>query len=143
MERGTLLDARPDPHPITDALEQVALRAHHVSAVGPSGTGMPHFCEALRQAAVNAGMTVARFTIEDLRVLVRRHRIDDSVSKAISHITRTDLVIADDIALLPNDRQLGCRVPPLSVWPACRRGSARWRARNSGGQGRGMTAGLP
>jgi hypothetical protein len=46
-------------------------------------------------------MTVAWFTIEDLGALVRRHRVDDSVSKAIARITRTDLIIVDDIGLLP------------------------------------------
>ena len=46
-------------------------------------------------------MTVAWFTIEDLGGLVRRHRVDDSVSKAFARITRTDLVIVDDIGLLP------------------------------------------
>lgn len=76
-------------------------RRENLSVVGPSGTGKSHFCEALGQAAVDAGMTVAWFTIDDLGVLVRRHRVDDSVSKAISRITRTDLVIVDDIGLLP------------------------------------------
>lgn len=46
-------------------------------------------------------MTVACFTIEDLGALIRRHRVDDSVSKAISRITRTDLIIVNDIGLLP------------------------------------------
>ena len=32
-----------------------------------------HLCEALGQAAVGAGMTVAWFTIEDLGVMVRRY----------------------------------------------------------------------
>lgn len=36
---------------------------------GPSGTGKVHFCEALGQAAVEAGMTVAWFTIEDIGLL--------------------------------------------------------------------------
>ncbi|WP_398901614.1 hypothetical protein [Streptomyces sp. 1114.5] len=40
-------------------------------------------------------MTVAWFTIEDLGALVRRHHVDDSVSKAITRITRTDLIIVD------------------------------------------------
>ncbi|MFG1947786.1 ATP-binding protein [Nonomuraea sp. NPDC048826] len=55
---------------------------------GPSGTGKSHFCEALGQAAVDAGTTVAWFTIEDLGSLVRRHRVDDSVSKAIARSPR-------------------------------------------------------
>lgn len=68
---------------------------------GPSGTGKSHFCEALGQAAVEAGMTVAWFTIEDLGVLVRRHRADDSIARALARLIRTDLIIIDDIGLLP------------------------------------------
>ncbi|MFE2583908.1 ATP-binding protein [Streptomyces sp. NPDC059378] len=76
-------------------------RRENLCVVGPSGTGKPHFSEAFGQSAVDAGMTVAWFTIEDLEALIRRHRVDDSVSKAISRITRTDLIIVDDIGLLP------------------------------------------
>lgn len=81
-------------------LEWVA-RRENLCVVGPSGTGKSHFCEALGQAAVDAGMSVAWFSIEDLGALVRRHRVDDSVSKAIARLTRTDLIIVDDIGLLP------------------------------------------
>ncbi len=81
-------------------LEWVA-RRENLSICGPSGTGKTHFCEALGQAAVDAGLTVAWFTIEDLGALVRRHRVDDSVTKAIQRLTRTDLIIVDDIGLLP------------------------------------------
>lgn len=76
-------------------------RQENLCVVGPSGTGKSHFTEALGQAAIDAGMTVAWFTIEDLGGLVRRHRVDDSVSKAFARLTRTDLVIVDDIGLLP------------------------------------------
>jgi DNA replication protein DnaC len=62
---------------------------------GPSGTGKSHFCEALSQRAVDRGMTVAWFSIEDLGTLVRRHRADDSVSKEITRIMRADLVTVD------------------------------------------------
>nr|WP_305039412.1 ATP-binding protein [Frankia sp. Cj5] len=68
---------------------------------GPSGTGKSHFCEALGQAAVEAGMTVAWFTIEELGVLVRRHRVDDSITRVMTRLLRTDLIIVDDIDLLP------------------------------------------
>ncbi len=34
-------------------------------------------------------------------MLVRRHRADDSVTKAITRILRADLVVVDDIGLLP------------------------------------------
>jgi hypothetical protein len=35
----------------------------------------------LGQAAIEAGLTVAWFTIEDLGALVRRHRVDDSITR--------------------------------------------------------------
>ena len=68
---------------------------------GPAGTGKTFLLEALGQAAVETGKHVAWFTLEALGVLVRRHRADDSVTKAIGRILRADLVIVDDIGLLP------------------------------------------
>lgn len=65
------------------------------------GTGKSHFTEALGQTAVEAGLTVSWFTIEDLGVLVRRHRADDSIARALAKIIRSDLIIVDDIGLLP------------------------------------------
>jgi DNA replication protein DnaC len=76
-------------------------RAENLVVCGPSGTGKSHFCEALGHAAVAAGHNVAWFSIEDLGVLVRRHRVDDSVAKAFTPILRAQLVIVDDIGLLP------------------------------------------
>ena len=76
-------------------------RRENLCICGPSGTGKSHFCEALGQAAVDNGLTVAWFTIEDLGALVRQHRPDDSMTKAIDRIIRTDLIIVDDIGLLP------------------------------------------
>ena len=68
---------------------------------GPSGTGKTFLLEALGQQAVEAGLKVAWFTLEDLGVLLRRHRADDTVSKAIARVLRADLVVVDDIGLLP------------------------------------------
>ena len=68
---------------------------------GPSGTGKSHFTEALGQAAVEAGLAVSWFTIEDLGALVRRHRADDSIARALPRIIRSDLIIVADIGLLP------------------------------------------
>jgi DNA replication protein DnaC len=68
---------------------------------GPSGTGKSHFTEALGQGAINEGRTVAWFSIEDLGALVRAHRVDDTITKAFRPIIRADLVIVDDIGLLP------------------------------------------
>lgn len=68
---------------------------------GPSGTGKTFFLEALGQHAVEQGLRVAWFTLEDLGLLLRRHRADDTVSKAIARILRADVVVVDDIGLLP------------------------------------------
>ena len=78
------------------------------------------------QAAVEAGMTVAWFTIEDLGALVRRHRADDSITRALARLIRTDLIIVDDIGLLPG--QPGRR---RGLLPARRR---RLRTPLAGGQ---------
>ncbi len=76
-------------------------RRENLVVCGPAGTGKTFFLEAVGQAAVEAGMHVAWFTLEALGVLVRRHRADDSVTKAITRILRADLVVVDDIGLLP------------------------------------------
>jgi DNA replication protein DnaC len=91
------------PRPTQDALKTLewVARKENLCICGPSGTGKSHYCEALGQAAVEAGMTVAWFTIEDLGVLVRRHRADDSITRALARLIRTDLIIIDDIGLLP------------------------------------------
>jgi DNA replication protein DnaC len=76
-------------------------RHENLVICGPSGTGKSHFCEALGHAAIDAGRTVAWFSIEDLGALVRRHRVDDSITKAFRPIIRSELIIVDDIGLLP------------------------------------------
>ena len=76
-------------------------RAENLVVCGPAGTGKTFLLEALGQDCVEAGRHVAWFTLESLGVLVRRHRADDSVTKAISRILRADLVVIDDIGLLP------------------------------------------
>jgi DNA replication protein DnaC len=91
------------PRATQDALKTLewVRRRESLCVCGPSGTGKSHFTEALGQAAVEAGMTVAWFTIEDLGMLVRRHRADDSIARALARIIRSDLIIVDDIGLLP------------------------------------------
>jgi DNA replication protein DnaC len=75
-------------------------RHENLCVCGPSGTGKSHFCEALGQAAIDSGRTVAWFGIDDLGALVRRHRADDSIAKAIRRISRVDLIVVDDIGML-------------------------------------------
>lgn len=75
-------------------------RKENLVVAGPSGTGKTFLLEALGDLAVQHGMRVAWFTLEALGALVRRHRADDTVAKAITRILRADLVVVDDIGLL-------------------------------------------
>ena len=76
-------------------------RAEALCICGPSGTGKSHFVEALGHLAIDRGRKVAWHTLESLAALVRRHRADDSVAKAIDRLIRADLAIVDDVGMLP------------------------------------------
>lgn len=71
---------------------RVRARRHH---------GKTFFLEALGQKVIEAGMPVAWFSLEALGVLVRAHRADDTLGKAIAKIVRAELIIIDDVGLLP------------------------------------------
>ncbi|MFE4976033.1 ATP-binding protein [Kitasatospora sp. NPDC056651] len=95
-------EASSIPVPTQSALRTLEWvgRRENLCVVGPSGTGKSH------RRGTRAGRRRRR---DDRRVVhhrgprrpVRRHRVDDSVSKAITRITRTDLIIVDEIGLLP------------------------------------------
>jgi DNA replication protein DnaC len=91
------------PRPTQAALRTLewVRRRENLVVCGPAGTGKTFFLEALGQAAVEVGMKVAWFSLEDLGALVRRHRADDTVTKAVARILRAELVAVDDIGLLP------------------------------------------
>jgi DNA replication protein DnaC len=91
------------PAPTQQALRTLEWvdRHENLCVCGPSGTGKSHFCEALGQLAIDSRRTVAWFSIDELGALVRRHRADDSITKAMQRITRVDLIIVDDIGMLP------------------------------------------
>lgn len=135
---GSSTILRPTQDALT-SLEWVG-RRENLCVCGPSGTGKSHFCEALGQAAVEAGMTVAWFTIEDLGALVRRHRADDSITRALVRLIRTALIIVDDIGLLPvsPDAAEGFYrlvdpahvVPSRTVRRSCRSGLCGWSLRS-------------
>lgn len=76
-------------------------RAENLIVCGPSGTGKTHFLEALGQAAVDVGHKVSWFSLEHLGALIRRHGADDTTSRAIKKIMRADVIVVDDIGLLP------------------------------------------
>jgi DNA replication protein DnaC len=108
LPAGKTFDAwEPDksviPKPTQQALRTLEWidRAEVLCVCGPSGTGKSHFIEALGHLAIDKGKTVTWYTLETLAALFRRHRADDSVSKAISKLIRSDLILIDDVGLLP------------------------------------------
>jgi DNA replication protein DnaC len=76
-------------------------RAENLAVTGPSGTGKTHLVEALAHAAIDTGRRVAWFTLESLTTAVGRTAADGSTARAITKITRADLIVVDDIGMLP------------------------------------------
>jgi DNA replication protein DnaC len=76
-------------------------RAEVLVVCGPSGSGKSHFIEALGHLAIDKGRTVSWHTLDSLAALIRRHRADDSINKAITKLIRSDLILIDDVGLLP------------------------------------------
>ncbi|MEZ5255308.1 MAG: ATP-binding protein, partial [Microthrixaceae bacterium] len=91
------------PAPTQRALRTLEWLERHENVVvcGPSGTGKSHFLEALGHAAIDHGAHVSWFSLEQLGQIVRRGRADDSTGRAIKRIMRADVIIIDDIGLLP------------------------------------------
>ena len=90
---------------------------------GPSGTGKSHLLEALGQNAIDAKKTVVWYSIEDLGLVVRRQRIDDTVAKGLAPILRADVIVIDDIGLLPITEDaaavfIASSMPPTNVVPS-------------------------
>src|SRR5512140_3235521 len=108
LPAGKTFDAWESDRSVIPAATQHALRTLEwidrgevLCVCGPSGTGKSHFVEALGHLAIDKGRTVAWHTPETLAQLLRRHRVDDSVNKAIGKLIRVDLVVIDDVGLLP------------------------------------------
>jgi DNA replication protein DnaC len=57
--------------------------------------------EALGHAVIDAGMRVSWFSLESLTATIGRAKVDASVSKVVARICRSDLVVVDDIGMLP------------------------------------------
>jgi DNA replication protein DnaC len=98
---------RPDqssiPPPTQQALSTLEWigRAENLAVSGPSGTGKSHFVEALAHAAIGADLRVAWFTLETLATTVGRAKADGSVARTVARICRSDLIVVDDIGMLP------------------------------------------
>ena len=98
---------RPDessiPAPTQQALSTLewVSRAENLAIAGPSGTGKSHFVEALAHNAIEADLRVAWFTLETLATTIGRAKADGSVARTVARICRVDLIVVDDIGMLP------------------------------------------
>lgn len=91
------------PAPTQQALSTLEWigRAENLAVAGPSGTGKSHFVEALAQQAIDADLRVAWFTLETLTAAIGRAKADGSVARTVARICRVDLIVVDDIGMLP------------------------------------------
>lgn len=92
------------PAPTQSALATLewVTRAENLAISGPSGTGKTHFVEALAHQVIDAGMRVSWFSLESLTAAIGRASVDGSIGKLIAKITRPELIIVDDIGMLPS-----------------------------------------
>jgi len=76
-------------------------RAENLVIAGPSGTGKSHLVEALAHAAIEKDLRVAWFTLETLTATIGKAKADSSVARTVTRICRADLIVIDDIGMLP------------------------------------------
>nr|WP_311766736.1 ATP-binding protein [Streptomyces rhizosphaericus] len=91
------------PEPTQQALTTLEWigRAENLVLAGPSGTGKFHFTEALAHAAIEKDLRVSWFTLESLTQAVGRAKVDGTTARTITKICRSDLIVVDDIGMLP------------------------------------------
>jgi len=110
------------PAPTQQALRTLewVRRRENLVVCGPSGTGKTFFLEAIGQTAVEVGIKVAWFALEDLGVLVRRHRADDTVTRAVGRILRSELIVVDLCRLRDYaDTAASVTLKACRRWPSC------------------------
>jgi DNA replication protein DnaC len=76
-------------------------RAENLAIAGPSGTGKSHFVEALAHMAIEQDLRVAWFTLESLTTTIGKAKADATVARTVARICRCDLIVVDDIGMLP------------------------------------------
>lgn len=76
-------------------------RHENLAVAGPSGTGKSHFVEGLSHAAIEQDLKVAWFTLESLTTTIGKAKVDATVARTMARICRCDLIVVDDIGMLP------------------------------------------
>lgn len=98
---------RPEQSSISEATQNALAtlewihRHENLAVAGPSGTGKSHFVEALAHAAIEKDLRVCWFTLETLTATVGKAKVDATIARTISKICSCDLIVIDDIGMLP------------------------------------------
>jgi DNA replication protein DnaC len=103
----TLASWRPEQSSIPEATQNALTtlewvgRHENLAVAGPSGTGKSHFVEALAHVAIETDLRVAWFTLETLTSTLGKAKADASTARTVARICRADLIVIDDIGMLP------------------------------------------
>jgi DNA replication protein DnaC len=103
----TLASWRPEESSIPEPTQQALMtlewgsRAENLAVAGPSGTGKSHFVEALAHAAIEQDLRVAWFTLETLTATLSKAKVDATIARTVARVCRCDLIVVDDIGMLP------------------------------------------
>jgi DNA replication protein DnaC len=103
----TLASWRPEESSIPQPTQQALItlewigRAENLAVAGPSGTGKSHYVEALAHMAIEQDLRVAWFTLESLTATIGKAKIDSTIARTVARICRCDLIVVDDIGMLP------------------------------------------
>jgi len=80
-------------------LERIG-RAESLVIAGPSGTGKSHFTEVWPRP-IGKALRVSWFTLETLSATIGKSKVDGATARTVARIRRADLIVIDDIGLLP------------------------------------------
>lgn len=103
----TLASWKPQQSSIPEATQNALTtlewvhRHENLVLAGASGTGKSHFVEALAHTAIDRDLRVAWFTLESLTANLAKAKVDASVARTVARICRADLIVIDDIGMLP------------------------------------------
>ncbi|WP_406323948.1 ATP-binding protein [Streptomyces sp. NBC_01637] len=95
----------------------------NVILLGPVGTGSSHFAEGLAQAAIENDLRVAWFTLETLSAAIGKSKVDGPTARIAARMCRADLIVIDDVGLLPvgadaPKRSTASSTPPTNAAPS-------------------------